>query len=159
MTVNEWRGTENWGDEFGVFDIPVDIPVGKPRMTDTIVALTRYPTADREGTAELVEVLRLTCEAHFSLEPDADRQRRYGRCAACAEWWPCPAFNAARYAAVEWLVNASNAIMRRSGSLGPALPVGGKPAPPDVELLECYQCVGECHPAPRVPPVVERESA
>lgn len=140
MSVNDWHGTENWGDEFDL----VDIPVGKPRMTWTIEVLTKFPSADREGTAELVDILRMTEEVHFSLEKNADRHRRYGRCVECGDWWPCRPFESARYAATEWLVNATNAIMRRNGLIGPALPVGGKPAPPDMEMLECYWCGGDC---------------
>lgn len=137
---NQWHGTDRWGDEFDI----VDVPVGKPRMTWTIEAMTNYPARDRDDTAELVDILRMTEEIHYSLEENADRHRRYGRCVECGEWWPCPSFEMAKYAAVEWLVNASNAIMRRNGLIGPALPIGGKPAPPDMVMLECYYCGGDC---------------
>lgn len=140
MSVNEWRGTDNWGDEFDI----VDIPVGKPQVTWTIEVLTDYPSADREDTAELVEILRETDLVHFSLEQNADRHRRYGRCVECGKWWPCPTFESARYAATEWLVRATNAIMRRNNLIGPPLPVGGKPPEPEMEMLECYWCGGDC---------------
>ena len=119
--------------------------VGKPRMTETIQTLTDYPSADRDGTAELVEILQLVAEVHYSLEPNADRHRRYGRCVTCHSWWPCSAFNSARYAATEWLVRASNVLMRRNGLIGPAIPVGNKPARPEMGMLECYdECKGDC---------------
>lgn len=118
--------------------------VGKPRMSETIEVLMSYPAGDRESTAELVEILQLTADIHHSLECNADRYRRYGRCVTCEQWWPCPSFELARYAATEWLARAANAIARRRGLIGPALPVVGKPALPDMTMLECYWCGGDC---------------
>lgn len=118
---------------------------GKRRsLTEAIRAMVKHPTADREGTSDLVEVLRFTVDLHVPTTANADRFGRYGRCRGCGQWWPCQPWNAASYAAVEWLVNASNAVMRRSGSLSPALGIGGRPPKPDVELPACLVCGEQC---------------
>lgn len=116
----------------------------RPSLTEAIESMTKYPTVDRDGSVDLAEVLRFTVDLHVPTAANADRVGNYGRCKGCEQWWPCQPWNAASYAALEWLVNASNAVMRRSGSLVPALGIGGRPPKPDVELPECFICKGEC---------------
>lgn len=116
----------------------------RPSLTETVKSMVDYPTIDVESDAELAEALNLTEDLHAASSPNADRHGHYGRCRGCGQWWPCPTWTQASYTATEWLVLVSNAVMRRSASLGPVLPVGGRPPLPEVVLPECFQCHGPC---------------
>lgn len=116
----------------------------KIEFTDTIKAMTEYPTSNVVEDTELAEALQLTADIHVASNPDADRNGHYGSCQGCGEPWPCSAWGQASYASVGWLIDASNAIMRRSGSLSPALPIGDNPPRLEVELPECMLCRGKC---------------
>lgn len=86
-----------------------------PALVETIRAMSRYPGQDGEAAGDLVEVLRFTVDLHVPSAVNADRAGRYGRCRGCGQWWPCQPWQSASYAGVEWLVNASNAVMREAG--------------------------------------------
>lgn len=116
----------------------------RPSLRESIKSMIEYPTAGTYGDADLAEALKLTEELHVPRSVNADRHGHYGSCRGCGEWWPCPTWTQASYTSIEWLVLVSNAVTRRSGSFGPALPVGGRPPLPDVELPECFECRGDC---------------
>lgn len=100
----------------------------RPSLDQTIRSMRRFPV-DPAGDEDLASALELTCETHQASADNADWFGRYGRCTGCGSWWPCPTWLGASYAALEWLVAASNAVMRRSGRLG-------SPAPAERELRE-----------------------
>lgn len=85
--------------------------------------LRTFPVSPDEDL-ELAEALELTEQVHTSTHANADRHGHYGACQGCGKLWPCPTWMGASYIAVEWLVAASNAVMRRSGCLSPPVPVG-----------------------------------
>ena len=104
----------------------------KPSMVEVLRAIRRHPM-DPAADEDLAAAIEMTAQVHVSTAPNADRDGNYGSCAGCAAPWPCPTWTGASYAALEWLVAASNALMRRSGTLGPAMPVG------DGDLAELYE--------------------
>ena len=118
--------------------------VKRPSLAEAVKAMTEYPTADVDDDASLAEAVALTEDLHVPSSANADRNGRYGHCRGCGQWWPCPTWTQASYTSIEWLVLVSNAVMRRSGSIGPALPVGGRPPLPDVMLPECIPSKGPC---------------
>lgn len=115
----------------------------RPTLEGTIRALRLYPSVDVQGDADLAEALEATEEFHQPTEENADSNKHYGRCAGCGEWWPCRAWAEAAYPGLEWLVLMSNAVMRRSGTLGPAAAVGGKPGR-EIEIPACFICRTNC---------------
>ena len=95
----------------------------KPSLADFVRSLRRFPM-DQEQDLELADAIELTAQVHTSTQANADRRGNYGACTGCGALWPCPTWSGASSIAVEWLVAASNALMRRSGRLKPPLPVG-----------------------------------
>lgn len=109
----------------------------KPSLETTARSMVRFPVNGDEDL-DLAEALQLTEQVHWSRLDNADQRGNYGRCEACEFWWPCPTWVAAQYAAVEWLVAASNRLMRRSGRLSTPLPAP-KPTAPVAERTEQAQ--------------------
>lgn len=97
--------------------------VRKPSLELSLRALRQFPI-DPAGDLELADALELTAQVHQSTQANADRGGHYGTCTGCDLVWPCPTWVGASYTVTEWLVTATNLLMRRSGRLGPALPVG-----------------------------------
>lgn len=93
----------------------VPVTVGdRERFTETIRAMEWFPTANREEDMEFAEALRLTEEVHVPSDVNADRNRKYGPCLGCGELWPCRVWNEVARSATDWLLYASQDVLRRS---------------------------------------------
>lgn len=86
----------------------------RPTFTETIKAIDGYALREGDTASEqFADALVLTQELHRSLELNADAAGHYGLCDGCGLPWPCPTWGVAHRAAVEWLVEVSNARIAR----------------------------------------------
>lgn len=95
---------------------------GRPSFDEAIKAIDGFGLRqDNPGAVELADALVLTQELHRPSQADADASGHYGACDACGVSWPCPTWGVAHRAAVEWLCDASGAVLARYGKVAPPL--------------------------------------
>lgn len=93
--------------------------MNRPTLTPVVAALrvtdARFPwigPTDEED--DVAAALELVEETHQGVADEPDDRGRWGRCAGCAQWWPCPTWVEAEFLAVQFLGRAADRVVARA---------------------------------------------